>query len=415
MRQEMTSVERITFEAVMGTDEDQIAVAPGALRRTWKEGGRRYFHYATDAPIPNDYALFSARYAVHEAQWNDVAIRIFHHPRHTANLDRMVRSVRASLDYYTEQFGPYPHHYISLVERPGVGGMHAQASLITFQEGFSLFNPEAHSQVPDFPFSAVAHEVAHQYWGVQLAPARVEGAALLSESLAEYSAMQVLEKTYGQEQLRRYLGQLRTRNEVPRSRAAVPLLRAANDDFLAYYKGPFALYALSEYIGKERVNSALRSLLAKHSTGVPPLPTTLDLYRDLQAVTPGSLQYLLHDLFEANTFWELETERAIAKQTEASTWQVTLDVRGRKVVVDEAGVETEVPMDDWVEIGVFAPAEEGEEGDEPLYVQKHRIRSGPQRITVVVPTRPAWAGIDPRYLLIDLETGDNVEEVEIEG
>jgi ABC-2 type transport system permease protein len=90
-------------------------------------------------------------------------------------------------------------------------------------------------------------------------------------------------------------------------------------------------------------------------------------------------------------------------------------VRGRKVVVDEAGVETEVPMDDWVEVGVFAPAEEGEEIGKALYVQMHRIRSGPQRITVIVPTRPAWAGIDPRYLLIDLEPGDNVEEIKIEN
>jgi hypothetical protein len=31
-------------------------------------------------------------------------------------------------------------------------------------------------------------------------------------------------------------------------------------------------------------------------------------------------------------------------RTEAGTWQVTLDVRARKVVVDEAGVETELPM-----------------------------------------------------------------------
>ena len=136
------------------------------------------------------------------------------------------------------------------------------------------------------------------------------------------------------------------------------MLRAL-DPYLAYRKGPFALYALSEYIGEERVNAALRRLLEKHRPGEAPLATTLDLYRELQAVTPDSLQYLLHDLFEVNTFWELETERATAEQTAAGTWQVTLDVRARKVVVDSAGVETEVPMDEWVEIGVFAPAEAG--------------------------------------------------------
>ena len=130
------------------------------------------------------------------------------------------------------------------------------------------------------------------------------------------------------------------------------MLRAL-DPYLSYRKGPFALYALSEYIGEERVNGALRRLLEKHRPAEAPLATTLDLYRELQAVTPDSLQYLLHDLFEVNTFWELETERVTAEQTEAGTWQVTLDVRARKVVVDSAGVETEVPMNEWVEIGIF--------------------------------------------------------------
>ena len=58
------------------------------------------------------------------------------------------------------------------------------------------------------------------------------------------------------------------------------------DPYAAYRKGPFAMYALKEYVGEERVNQALRSLLAKHSGATPPLPTTLDLYAELQAVTP---------------------------------------------------------------------------------------------------------------------------------
>ncbi|HXE64839.1 MAG TPA: hypothetical protein VN519_14940 [Bryobacteraceae bacterium] len=73
--------------------------------------------------------------------------------------------------------------------------------------------------------------------------------------------------------------------------------------------------------------------------------------------------------------------RATAKQISADAWQVTLDVRARKVVVDEVGVETEVPMDDWIEAGVF---DEGEP-----YLEKRRIRSGQQTITVTVPRKPA--------------------------
>ncbi|NIR43332.1 MAG: ABC transporter permease [Gemmatimonadetes bacterium] len=413
-RLDMTGTERIAFEAVVSTDEGQIAVAPGALIRTWTEGGRRYFHYSTDAPIGNEYAFFSADYAVHEGRWNDVAIQIFHHPGHTANLERMVRSVRASLGHYTERFGPYPYGHIRLVEHPGHGlGMHAEANTIDYEEGFSLLNPGDGPRGLDLPFYVVAHEVAHQWWGAQLIPARVEGAGVLVESLASYSAYQVVEESYGPEHLRRLLGRLRMAYQVPRTHAAVPLLRA-NDAFLYYRKGPFALYALSQYIGAERVNDALRRLLEEHGSGAPPLPTSLDLYRELQAVTPDSLQHLLHDLFEANTFWELGIEQATAEQTEAGTWQVILDVRARKVVVDTAGVETEVPMDDWVEVGVFAPVEESEQSGEPLYMRMHRVRSTEQTITVTVPRKPAHAGIDPYHLLIDLEMGDNIEEVKIE-
>jgi len=82
-------------------------------------------------------------------------------------------------------------------------------------------------------------------------------------------------------------------------------------------------------------------------------PASRDLYRELQAVTPEPFQSLLHDLFEKNTFWQLRTDRVTAQQTKTGAWQVTLDVQARKVVVDETGIETEVPMDDWVEVGVF--------------------------------------------------------------
>ena len=77
------------------------------------------------------------------------------------------------------------------------------------------------------------------------------------------------------------------------------------------------------------------------------------------------------------------------------------------MVVDSAGVETEVAMDDLVEVGVFAAAEHGGTGD-PLYLQMQRVRSGEQRIVVTVPKEPARAGIDPHNLLIDTQVDDNL-------
>lgn len=40
-------------------------------------------------------------------------------------------------------------------------------------------------------------------------------------------------------------------------------------------------------------------LIEKHGAGAPLAPAPLDLYRELQAFTPESLQYVLTDLFNA--------------------------------------------------------------------------------------------------------------------
>ena len=284
--------------------------------------------------------------------------------------------------------------------------MHADASMITYTEGFSHWQPKADSRNPDVPFAVVAHEMAHQ-WTVPYA--NVEGAPVMSESLAWYYAMKVVENTKGVERFRRFLSWMHEpyRREIRRGE---PLLRGL-DPYMSYRKGPFALYALSEYVGEEQVNRGLRRLLEKHNQEEAPLATTLDLYRELQAVTPDSLHYLLHNLFEVNTNWELETEQARAMQTGEGSWRVTLDVQAHKLVFDSAGVESQVPMNDWVEVGVFAPGKDGGP-KEPLYLQKHLIRSGKQTITVTVPDKPSSAGMDPYYLLIDSKPEDNVVEIE---
>ncbi|HEY0143827.1 MAG TPA: hypothetical protein VGF48_23270 [Thermoanaerobaculia bacterium] len=407
--------ERIAFEAVVGTADDQIAVAPGVLRRTWNEKGRRYFHYASDSGIGSEHFFFSANYKIHEAQWKDphsgqtVAIRIFHDPRHTRNLERMVRGVRASLDYYTPRFGPYQHSQLSFVEHPGDGdgaGIHAVPSMLIWEEGFAFWNPEDDPRALDMPFAVVAHEMAHQ-WTVPYA--HVEGAPVLSEGVAWYYAMKAVEQAKGREQLHRLLTFMRHPHPNPPIRRGEPLLRGL-DPYLSYRRGPFALYAMSESIGEERVHAALRRLLEKHRPDGAPLATMLDLYRELQAVTPPAFQPLLHDLFEVNTFWDFETGRITAKQTSAGTWQVTLDVTASKVAYDEAGVETLLPMNELVEIGVFGAPEKGGELSAPLYLQKHRIRSGKQTLTVTVPRKPELAGIDPHHLL-DWEEGDDDDNI----
>ena len=398
-----------TFEAIIATDNGQVAVAPGELRRTWSEGSRRYFHYVSDVPINGTDVFFSADYTVHREQWKHVDIQIYLHPGHAEHLQRLVRSVRAALEYNSTQFGPYPYRFLQIVEQPGnFIGMGVDGSgVVTGGEGFFMLDPKGDGF--DAMFEIVAHEIGHQWWGMQLKPAWAEGGGVISESLAWYSAMQLVKETKDREALRRFMSFMREPNPWPQIRTGLPLLRAM-DPWANYRKGPYAMHALSEYVGEARVNAALRTLVEKKKSS---LATTLDLYRELQAVTPDSLKSLLSDLFEKNTFWTFDTKQATAVQTSAGKWEVTFEVTAQKVASDSAGKETELSViNELIEIGIFAPAQPGEVLGKPLYVQKHRVRPGRQTITIVVPEKPARGGIDP-YNLLDWEEGDNIEPIEV--
>lgn len=411
---EKNGYESIDLETTIGTDAGQIGVAPGALRRRWTQNGRSYVQYVTDAPISNAWTITSANYAVQRAEWRSptgsqqpVEIEIFHHPTHKANLDRMIRGVQASLDYDTRAFGSYPYRQIRLVEYPSdadVGGMTAHSGLLTYAEGFALMRPEADPRHIDYPFAIVAHEMGHQWWGHRLTPAVVEGAPFLSESLAWYSGMLVVEETLGRDHLQRLLDVMRADYLQPNQPRTVPLLRGV-DQVDAYRRGPFAMDALRERVGVEPVNRALRNLLAKFPPGRAPYPTSLDFYAELRAATPPSAHSLLRDLFEEITFWDVRMKRIEVKRDTGGAYRVTMRIEAQKLKGDSSGAARPVTMDDPVEILLYDAERK------PIYRASHHIHSGEQTIELTVTRAPAGGVIDPDHELLDREPDDNEAQV----
>ncbi len=405
----------IDFEATVGTSADQIAIAPGYLQREWTEGGRRYFHYEMDSPILNFYSFLSADYEVRRDQWEDVAIEIFYHPGHEYNLDRMVDAVKKSLAYYEENFGPYQHSQVRILEFPRYASF-AQSfpNTIPYSEAIGFIARIEGEDDIDYPFYVTAHEVAHQWWAHQVIGGNVQGSTLLSETLSQYSALMVMEEEYGREQMKRFLeyelDRYLTGRTLERKRE-MPLLTVENQGYIHYSKGSLVMYALRDYIGEDKLNAALRSYLESVKFQQPPYTNSLELYGYLKTATPDSLHPMLADLFEHITLWDNRVVSASAEETGDGRYRVTLTVDAAKVHADSIGRETEVEMNDPIDIGVFAPAADGADLGEPLYLEKHRITSGEQEITIVVDEMPAEAGIDPYNKLIDRHPDDNVRDV----
>ena len=407
-------VELVDVETVIGTDARQIAVTPGRLVREWREGGRRYFHYRTEAPARYGGAVLSAEYAVREASWNGVRLRVYHHPTHDVNVGRMIRSMQASLAYFSEHFGPYPYRELSIAEFPRYASFaRAHPGMIAFSEG-GAFLTRVDSGEIDRPYFVVAHETAHQWWGGQVIPAQAPGASFVSETLAQYSSMMVLETTYGREMARRFHDYHITeylRGRTVYTNREVPLLDVVGQGYLHYFKGGAAMYTLRERVGAEAVNGALRRFRERFSGPDAPPATSRALYAELQAATPDSLRPLLSDLFEHITLWNVRADSARAEAVGGGAWRLTLFVDASKARADSIGNQTPVAMNDLVEVGVFAGPPRGGTPGEEVYLKQHRIRAGKQTIVLTVPRLPARAGVDPYRTLIERERDDNVAEV----
>lgn len=405
----------IDFEATVTTDADQLALAPGYIQREWVEGGRRHYHYRMDVPILNFYAFLSARYAVKKGEWQGgqerVPIEVYYQPGHEYNLDAMIAGVKDSLDYYTKNFSPYQHHQVRILEFPRYASF-AQAfpNTIPYSEAIGFIakvDPKDPKDV-DYPYYVTAHEIAHQWWAHQVIGGYVQGATMMSETLAQYSALMVMKKKYGDARMRRFLkyeldGYLVGRGTERKKEQ--PLYRNENQPYIHYRKGSIAMYALQDAIGEDNVNRALAAYIRKVAYQEPPYTISRELLAELKAVTPPEYQYFVTDLFETITLWENRAISATVKEKGGGKYEVTLKVGAKKLRADEAGKQAEVPMDDLVDIGVLGP------DDQPLYLRKHRIKSGETTLTLEVASKPAKAGIDPVVKLIDRRPDDNTVPV----
>ncbi|HEX3009540.1 MAG TPA: M1 family aminopeptidase, partial [Bacteroidales bacterium] len=257
------NADRITYEAVVSTSDDQIALTCGTLIKEWKKNGRRYFHYKSEEPIWNFVPFVSARYEVVKDKAGETGIEIYYHPGHTYNLDKMLKAAKRTIAYCNENFYPYQHKQIRIVEIPRYS-MYAQsfAGIIPFSEGLGFIADIDKDDDIDLPFYITAHEIAHQWWGHQVCAADVKGKLMLVESLANYTALMVMEKEFGRENIGKALKYEQTRYLLSRSletKKEVPLNLVDDQLYIGYQKGSVTLYALRDYIGEQRLNGELKN------------------------------------------------------------------------------------------------------------------------------------------------------------
>ncbi len=412
----------VDADITVTTDADQTPIAPGTTVSDTVSNGRRTVHFRPDAPINHFFSIQSARYAVKRDQValpaGPVDLAVYYQPGHEYNVQRMLDGMKASLVLFNQQFSPYQFKQARILEFPSYANFaQSFANTIPYSENIGFLSKLEDGEKIDIVTYVTAHEIAHQWWGHQLVPSNQQGATMLVESFAQYSALLVMERTYGRDMMRRFLKYELDRYLRGRGGEVLeelPLARVENQQYIHYQKGSLALYWLKEVVGEAKVNRAMARLLQQFAFKPAPYPNTLDFLKLLREEAGPEHNALIDDLFLKITLLDVKALNAKSVKRADGQYDVSFDVEAKKLHADGKGKETEAPLDEPFDIGVFSvePGRAGYTAQSVLAMTRQRLRTGKQTVTLTVAKAPLWVGVDPYNKRIDRNSADNLVKVD---
>jgi ABC-2 type transport system permease protein len=363
----------------------------------------------------NFYSFLSARYEVARKKWNGIDVEVYYDKQHAMNVPNMIKSIEKSLEYYTKNFGPFYHKQARIIEFPRYSGF-AQAfpGTMPYSEsiGFITDLRNVKQDDIDYVYYVVAHEMGHQYWAHQLIGPKMQGSEWMSEGFAQYSALMVMEKEYGKDKMKTFLEYEMNGYLSGRSRefeAERPLMKTEGQGYIHYQKASVAMYYLKEMIGEDKVNLAMKSLIDSFAYTKAPYPTSNEALAAFRKVTPDSLQYVLKDLFENITVFSNRVTDVSSKKV-GNEYEVTIKATCEKFYADSLGKETNMPINDYINVGLFAAAtKKGDDLGKALVMQRMKITKKDNTFTFKTKELPDKVGIDPYNYLVDRISNDNVK------
>lgn len=300
----------INLDMTIVTSDHQTAIGMGELIKQGKIGNRNFFQYHVNQ-IPFRFGISSAEYAVKKERYKGKSFEVYYHPSHPENVEHLLKNAKLTMDYCETNFGPYPYKTIRFAEvssfTKGFAATAYPATVYMTEDMIFHCNIKA-DENQDVINELAGHELAHLWWGGnQINPDQRDGAVMLTETLAMYTEMMLLKKMYGKEEmLKRVQMHLDIYNNERGFSNEAPLYKVKPDDrHICYSKGTVVMYLLSEMIGEDKVNLALKRFLEKNKFPHPK-PISEDLIKELYLITPKENHSKIDELFKKITPFKSE-------------------------------------------------------------------------------------------------------------
>lgn len=180
-----------------------LAVAVGAdtQRVVSETEGQKTIEASNAQPVRSIPLTFSRKFRTYTLPHPDVPITVYYLPGHE-DAARLIASYAVeSLEYFRQRWGAYPHDRLLIAETPsikaGFSGATADGLVLINRQFFAEKDLAVKGFADRLLDFLLAHEVAHQWWGVGIG---VDWNAenVLSEGLAQYFSITYFEDKYGE-------------------------------------------------------------------------------------------------------------------------------------------------------------------------------------------------------------------------
>ncbi len=264
-------------------------VSTGELVSDETSGGIRIVHRKTRVPEPlagfnlGDYDLAAEEHGLYRVECYANKARIALSSELDEGLGEISKDTEHILDYYTQRWIQLPIRSVAISPVPGYFGQGFPG--LIYLSSISYMRREdrpAELRTPrmDTFFSGLLlpHEVAHQWWGNIVTPADYRTGWLV-EAMANYSALQFLEKTEGTAAVNAALSSYR--DDLTRKENGKTIESAGPVDFgqrlldtagtpawhaIIYEKGTWILQMLHQRLGDQNFNKMQRRMLQEYAS-----------------------------------------------------------------------------------------------------------------------------------------------------
>ncbi|MBX2872277.1 MAG: hypothetical protein KTR30_09255, partial [Saprospiraceae bacterium] len=407
----------VSYETIVSTSADQVALAPGTLVQEWTIDGRNFYRYKyLEENIPV-IAYMSAKYDKKNQSCHGIEVEHYYHPGHDINHATIETSTCTTLSYCMENFGPYPFKHLRVAETtsyfPWRGAAHP--GLINMVEDKLYLLDISTNNTFNLVAKQTAEQIAHHWWGMSLAPKNVPGAGFLSFGLTNYTAALVLEKMYGMGalwELNKTSNEHYFRGRTFAAAKEPPLYLEHGEKYLVDGKSGLVLLSIRDLIGEEKFNTALRQLLKQHAQTTTDQVHTLDFIDGLNKVTSAENHQLIDEWMRQIIRYELSIPEVQHKRLPDGRYEITASIAAKRFKTLPSGKEVAIGIDEPLKIGCFDQHPKKVEKTNTLaYLSAHQIQDSLTTIKLVVNTLPKYIGVDPFLTRPDQNYSDNLQEI----